>query len=88
MATTTKFNNIQNYMIEEEGFYLAKVTMYRQDSWTREKTDVVDTYEGLIKETDSGIIWMIRPQANMRSRFKSTILTVSERLISVEKVVA
>ena len=86
MAPTTKLNNLQKHMIETEGFYFAKVTMYKQNPYTRDASDVVEIYEGLIKETESGIIWMIRPQANMRSRYNKEILTVSERLISVEKV--
>ena len=75
-------------MIETEGFYFAKVTMYKRIPFTSETSDVVEIYEGLIQETECGIIYMIRPQANMRSRYNKEILTVSQRLISVEKVVA
>ena len=84
MNATVKLNNLQKHMIETEGFYFAKVTMYKQNPYTRETTDIVETYEGLIKETESGIIYMIRPQANMRSRYNKQILTVPQRLISVE----
>lgn len=86
MNATVKLNNLQKHMIETEGFYFAKVTMFKRIAFTGETSDIVETYEGLIKETESGIIWMIRPQANMRSRYNKEILTVSERLISVEKV--
>lgn len=83
-TTTVKLNNLQKHMIETEGFYFAKVTMYKQDNRTGEASDIVETYEGLIKETECGIIYMIRPQANMRSRYNKQILTVDSRLISVE----
>lgn len=83
-STTVKLNNIQKYMIEEEGFYFAKVTMFKQDSRTGGASDIVETYEGLIKQEDCGIIWMVRPEANMRSNYKRQILTVDTRLISVE----
>jgi hypothetical protein len=88
MTSTVKMNNIQKHLVETQGFYFAKVTMFKQDSRTGSASDIVETYEGFIKESESGIIWMIRPQASMRSRFKTTILTVSERVISVEKAVA
>jgi hypothetical protein len=84
MNTAAKLSNIEKYMIEEEGFYFAKVTMFKQDGYAGGASNIVETYEGLIKESESGIIWMVRPQANMRSNFKTQILTVSSRTISVE----
>lgn len=85
MATSTKkYNNIQQYMIDEEGFVMAKVTMYKQDRRTGGVSSEVQTYEGLVELTDCGIIYMIRPEANMRSNYKKQILTVSQRTISVE----
>jgi hypothetical protein len=83
MATTT-LSNVEKYMVEEEGFYFAKVTMFKLDRRTGATTDIVETYEGFIKQEESGLIWMIRPEANMRSSFKQTVLTVSSRTISVE----
>lgn len=87
MATkTTKFNNIQKHMIETEGFEMAKVTMYKQDWRTGGASSEIETYEGLVEITDCGIIWMIRPEASMRSNYKKQILTVSQRTISVERI--
>lgn len=86
MATTRKIRPVEQYLMDtQDGWFFAKVTMYRQD-WTGEASDIVDIYEGLVKQHDCGIIDMVRPQANMRSRFKTTICTVSQRLISIEKV--
>lgn len=87
-ATTRKIRPIEQHMIETEGFYLAKVTMFRQDRMTGGVSNIVDTYEGYIKVADCGIVDMIRPEANMRSHFKTKILTVSQRLISIEKIEA
>lgn len=77
---------VEQYMMDTDGFYLAKVVMYKQHQYTGLRTDIVETFEGCIKESDCGIIWMIRPEANMRSRNRVRILTVSQRLISVERV--
>jgi len=85
ITTPKKLNPIQQHLVEEEGFYFARVTMYRQ-GWDGYATDIVDVHEGFIKTSeDSGIVWYIRPEANMRSRFKKAILTVDDRLISIEK---
>jgi hypothetical protein len=86
MTTTQKLSPIQKYLLEEEGFYFAKVTMHPQGRDGYADKNRVDVYEGLINESDCGIIWMPRPGANMRSRFATTILTVKERVISVERV--
>jgi hypothetical protein len=88
MITATKIRPIEQHMIDTKGFYLAKVTMFSQDYMTGGVSDTVESYEGYIKESDCGIIWMIRPEANMRSNNKTTILTVSQRLISVERIAA
>ena len=85
ITTPKKLNPIQQHMVEEEGFYFARVTMYRREFLGSKTTNIVDVYEGFIKETESGIVWHIRPKANMRSRFKMEILTVDSRLISIEK---
>jgi hypothetical protein len=87
-ATTNKVRPVEQFLIDEEGFYFAKVTMYRQDRMTGSKSDIVETYEGFIKQTASGIIYSIRPQASMRSHNKTEILTVSQRLISIETIKA
>ena len=83
-AATVKLSNVEKYMVEEEGFYFGKVTMFKLDSRTGKATDIVETYEGFIKQTDSGLIWKIRPQASMRSNYKQEVLTVTSRTISVE----
>ena len=85
ITTPKKLSAIQQHMVEEQGFYFARVTMYRQDFRTGDKTEIVDVYEGFINTSESGIVWRIRPQANMRSLYKSEILTVDSRLISIEK---
>ena len=83
-AATVKLSNIEKYMVEEEGFYFAKVTMFKLDLRTGKTTDIVETYEGFVKQENCGLIYMIRPQANMRSNFKKQILTLTSRTISVE----
>lgn len=86
MTTATKIRPVEQYMMDTDGFYLAKVVMYKQHQYTGLPTDIVETFEGCIKESDCGIIWMIRPESNMRSRNRVRILTVSQRLISVERI--
>jgi len=85
MTTATKIRPIEQHMIDTQGFYFAKVTMFSQDYMTGGVSDRVESYQGYIKQIDCGIIYMIRPEANMRSNNKTQILTVSQRLISVEK---
>ena len=87
-ATINKVRPVEQYMMDEHGFYFAKVTMFRQDRRTGGVSDVVETFEGCVKQTDSGIIWMVRPEASMRSNFKQEICTVRERLISIEMIKA
>jgi len=82
-ATINKIRPVEQHMIDTESFYLAKVTMYRQDQKTGGVSDIVETYEGYVKQV-GGIIWKIRSSANMRSNFKKDICTVSQRLISIE----
>ena len=82
----TKIRPVEQYLKDTDGFYLARVTMYRQDYRTGKRSEIVDTYEGYIKDIECGIIYKIRPQASMRSRFKTEICTVSQRLISIEKL--
>lgn len=87
MTTTKKIRPVEQYLMDtQDGWFFAKVVMYRQDRRTGEASDIIDIYEGLVKQHDCGIIDMVRPEANMRSRFKTTICTVSQRLISIEKV--
>jgi len=87
MTTATKIRPIEQHMMDTKGFYLAKVTMYRQDYATGAASNIVDTYTGYVRQNnEGGIVWMVRPEANMRSRFKTTILTVAQRLISIEKI--
>ena len=83
-AIARKVRPVEQFMADNYGFYFAKVTMYRQDRMTGSKSDIVDTYEGYIRQDDAGIVWSIRPQASMRSNFKQEICTVSQRLISIE----
>lgn len=85
MATTAKLSNIQKWALEN-GFEFATVTMQEWNSFRSEVTGKIVSYTGLVKVTDSGLIYHLRPEANMRSNFKSTILTTSERTISIEKV--
>lgn len=85
-ATTRKLRPVEKHLIDTRGFFYAKVEMYAQD-YRGYKSDRILTYEGYVLE-DGGIIWMIRPEANMRSNWRVSILTVSERLISIEKVSA
>ena len=85
MTTATKIRPVEQFLIDTEGFYFARVVMYRQDS-NGGVSQTVDVYEGLIKEIDCGIVYMVRPEANMRSRFKTQICTVSQRVISIEKL--
>ena len=80
-----KLSNIQKWAVEQ-GFMYATVKMYNQN-WDGSRGDKIITFTGFIKVDDS-IIWTLRPQANMRSQFKTTILTVSQRLICIDKVAA
>jgi hypothetical protein len=86
VATENKVRPIEQHMIDTQGFYFAKVTMYRQNQVTGYASDIVETFEGCVKQDKSGIIFMVRPEANMRSNNKTKICTVSQRLISIEKV--
>ena len=87
-AVMTKVRPIEQYMIETQGFYFAKVTMYRQNQVTGYASDIVETFEGCVKQDKSGIVFMVRPEANLRSHSKTQICTVPQRLISIEKVSA
>lgn len=87
MATSTKkFSNIQQHMIDEQNFKMIRVQMYKQANFSHELTSEVITYEGLGEITDSGLIWVLRPEANMRSRFKKTVLASSSAVISAEVI--
>lgn len=83
MATKTKLTKVQQQLVDN-GFYLAKVTMYRQgsDGWP---TDIVDTYTGYIK-VQGTIVWKQREGA--RTRFLSDICTTASRLIRIEEIEA
>lgn len=81
MATTTKLTKVQQQLVDN-GFYLAKVTMYRQgsDGWP---TNIIDTYTGYIK-VDGTLVWKERKGA--RTRFLSEICTTAQRLIRIEEI--
>lgn len=85
-ATTKKIRPIEQHLIDTQDFFYAKVTMYKQNPFTGERTDIVESYEGFVKQVECGIVYKIRPEANMRSRYQTQILTVSQRLISIEKI--
>lgn len=81
MNAVVKPTKVQQKLIEN-GFYLAKVTMYRQgsDGWP---SDIIDTYTGYIK-VEGTIVWKQREGA--RTRFLSEICTTASRLIRIEEV--
>lgn len=81
MATKRKLTKVQQQLVDN-GFYLAKVTMYRQgsDGWP---TDIIDTYTGYIK-VEGTLVWKQREGA--RTRCLSQICTTSKRLISIEEI--
>ena len=78
---TKKLTKVQQQLINN-GFYLAKVTMYRKDSngWP---SDIIDTFTGYIK-VEGTIVWKERKGA--RTRFLSEICTTAQRLIRIEEV--
>ena len=85
-ATTRKIRPIEQHLVDTKDFYYAKVTMYKQNPFNGERTNDIETYEGFVKQVECGIVYKIRPEANMRSRYQTQILTVSQRLISIEKI--